>query len=234
MLTKIKTKEATPVALDTNDQAIIYYSKRVGPECLKLDNLEPFPSGDNVCYVVGRRGSGKSTFCSIYIKNYVASTDKKVFFISRFEEDPSIVLPERSMRIPLNQLEEVDIYDFENSLVVFDDIANSTLTRGQVKQLHNFILDLIENSRHINTSVLITSHLCTNYGKTREILNESNTLVVFPQYSNRYFIEKCLKTYYGLTKEQINNVMDSRSRWVIVNTIHPKFIMDSKSISLYQ
>ena len=238
MLSKTKptlNQKALAVALDTGDnQLVYYYQGKFGTNSIdSVGEFEPFVWGDAVTYVCGKRGSGKSTWCSMYIKNYVSATDNKVFFFSRFEDDPSITLPARSMRIPLDQLEEIELDDLRDSLVVFDDITNSTLSKKQMTFLHNFLLDLIENSRHMNINILMTSHLCSSYGKTRSILNESSALCIFPQYSNRYFIEACLKTYYGLSKPQIEHVLENQSRWVEVNTINPKFILDQHKIEIY-
>ena len=221
-----------PVALDSGDQKLVYYSKNHGVQRLQaIGKFEPFYWGDAVVYICGRRGSGKSTYANLYIKNYVKATDKRVFFMSRFEEDPSVQLPERSMRLSLEDIDEYDFHDMNDSLIVIDDINNAQLTPKQIKSVKRFIGDVIENSRHINTSIVMTSHLCSSYSSTRSILNEASSIVVYPQFSNQYFIEQCLTRYYGLKKDSINHILTiTNSRWININTIEPKFILTEKEI----
>jgi energy-coupling factor transporter ATP-binding protein EcfA2 len=236
MLSKIHKSNAKPVAFDTGDEQLVFYSKSYGNKQLDaVKEFNPWWFGDALVYVCGRRGSGKSTYCNQYIKSYTEATDGKVFFVSRFEDDPSIDLPERSMRIPISSLGDFPISDLQDSLIVFDDIHNAGLSPAEQKYLQSYILDVMENSRHFNLSCLITSHMVTNYSKTRAILNECSALVVFPSYSNNYQIERALKLYFGLSKIQIAKIMAiENSRWVQVQTIQPKFILTQKEIYTYE
>lgn len=252
MLSYKQTKNSRPIAINKENNELIYINKNTCSDEKRLNGkFEPFyPLNDQLIYIVGRRGCGKSTFCNTYIKNYVEATDGRVFIISRFNSDPSINLPPRAMFVPLNELNDVNIEDFKNSLLVFDDIHNSSLTAAQTKKIHSFVLDVMENSRHHNVSALITSHMATNYSKTREILNESNAIVVYPEYSNPYQIERALKVYYGLSNDLIKyimntgsrwiyvnknqkNIMFAGSRWVYINTTKPKYIMTENEIFTY-
>jgi hypothetical protein len=235
MLSIEKTPNSKPVAIEKKNNQLIYYKKNENHSRLETQTeYEPWFFGDALVYVCGRRGSGKSTYCNIYIKNYVEATDGRVFLISRFEVDPSINLPERGMFIPIAQIENISMEDMKDSLIVFDDIHSAQLTPQQTKKLHSFILDVMENSRHFNLSSLITSHMITNYSKTRAILNECSAIVIFPAFSNNYQIERALKVYFGLTNEQISKIMNVKnSRWVQVQTVQPKFILSQKEIYTY-
>jgi len=233
---KLKNDDKSyPIAYDDGDKKLVYYNTDKGEPHLKaVGNFRPWFWGDAVIYVCGRRGSGKSTYCNEYIKSYVSATDGKVFFVSRFQDDPSITLPERSMRLDITDLECVELEELSNSLIVFDDIHNSSYSRQEVNYLQKFILDVIQNSRHFDLSCLITSHMISNYQKTRDILSELSALVIFPQYSTGYQIERALRVYIGLSKKQIHDIFElSGSRWVHIQVIGQKFILTQKEVKGY-
>lgn len=242
-ISKIKTKGNIPIAVDGDanaDEQVVYYKSSETPNHDVSNPLHsnrgfsPYHYGDKVIYVTGRRGAGKSCFADKYIDAYVKATDNKVFLVSRFEDDPSLHLPERSLRLSIDDLRELELGDLKNSLVVFDDIHSASYSKQDVNYLQSFILDIIENSRHHNISTLITSHQVTNYQKTRAILHELSNFVLFPDYSNLHQNEYTLKNYFGLKKPMIENIMKVKnSRWVMVQSIKPKFVMTEHDLYTY-
>jgi hypothetical protein len=233
-LSKVKDISKIAVAYDKSDKKKIYYHETPGATQLVSEQCTfvPYHYGDQLVYVTGRRGSGKSFYANEYMKSYVKSTKNRVFLISRIEEDPSIQLPKRGMRIPINKLDEIDISDLSESLVVFDDIEDSRLTPRERVIIFGFLKDVMENSRHYNISALITSHMISNYAKTRTILSEMSSLVIFPQYSNKYQIQRVLRTYLGFNRKEINDILNKKSRWVQINLMPPKFILNQSDITL--
>lgn len=233
-LSKAKSSSGIPIAIDTGDGKLIYYGTTGSQRLEAVGLFKPFFWGDSVVYVSGRRGSGKSYYCNDYIKYYVEATGNKVFLISRFDEDPSINLPERAMRIPITDLPEIEVSDLHHSLIVFDDIESASLTKKEKTLLNAFIVDTIENSRKSQISTVITSHLTSNYAKTRSVLYESSSLVFFPDFSNKVQIERALNYYLGISQEIVQKVLSiTNSRWVQVNVIKPKFILTEKEIFTY-
>jgi hypothetical protein len=225
-----------PIAFDNGDKKLVYYDpKRGEPRLNSIGLFRPWFWGDAVVYVSGRRGCGKSTYCNEYIKSYVNATDGKVFFISRFQDDPSITLPERSMRLDIVDLVGSELSDLTGSLIVFDDIHSSSYSKKEIQFLHSYILDVIQNSRHFNISCLITSHMISNYQKTRDILAELSALVIFPNHSTGYQITRALRVYIGLSKKQINDIFELQgTRWVHIQVIGPKFILTQKEVFGYK
>lgn len=233
MLSK-KHQSDRPVAIDTGDQSLVYFGSKGSDHLIASKQFEPWYFGDTISYVCARRGAGKSTYCQQYIDSYVKATDGRVFLISRFENDPSLTLPERGLQLSIEDLVDLELSDLSNSLIVFDDVHSSSYSKQERLFLDNFIKDVILNSRHFQLSALITSHLISQYQKTREILNECSSLVVFPQYSNRYHIERALRVYFGLSKQQINQIMNLQStRWVQIQTVSPKFVLTQHEIYTY-
>lgn len=229
---------AIPVALDSGDNQYVSIWKRGQSHVVAQGAFTPVYHGDTLIYVVGRRGCGKSTFCSDYISSYNKITDGNVFFISRFRSDPSIHLPLIGGKwIHLDDI--VGFLDahvgkkdtgwmdcFHDSLVVIDDIASSQLTPKQSTLLHAFVCDMIENSRHLKCSMLITSHMVTSYSKTRQILNECSSLVFFPKFSTRHQVESCLMRYFGMTIKQVDELYQlKKTRWIMVDVVTPKLIL---------
>ena len=224
-----------PLAFDTGDQKIVYWSAQGQSKMEAIGEFIPQYFGDSAIYVVGRRGSGKSTYCSDYINSYYEQTCNRVFYVSRFTTDPSVSLPPRSLMLDIQQLQDVTLEDLRKSLIVFDDIHSAQLTPKESTYLQKFILDVIENSRHLDCSCIITSHMATNYSKTRPILNECSAVVFFPEYSNPQQVQHMLKYYQAMTPAQVEHLfsLGKDSRWVQLQTINPKFILTQKHIETY-
>lgn len=200
----------------------------------KDGSIIPLYHGDSLMYVSGRRGSGKSTFCSNYANMYAQNTGNRVFLISRLEYDESFQLPARGYRLTLSNLDDITLPEMANSLIIFDDITDGKLSRKETLKINSFISDVIENSRHYNISAIITSHMPSNYQKTRSILSECNFFVIFPQFSNVHQNERVLKEYFGLSDDTIDSILsEQKSRWVMISTINPKYIMTEHSVRTY-
>lgn len=234
-LSKKRLRKSIPICIDKDDGEIVYYTESKNTDRMESKKgFEPYHYGDSVIYVSARRGAGKSTFCNMYIHNYVKATDGRVFLISRLRSDPSIKLPERGMRIPIKDLYLVEMRDMKDSLVVFDDISDAKLTKKEATYLNMFIIDIIENSRHFNVSVIITSHMMADYQKTRPYLYESSAVVIYPQFSNLSQIEKVMKNYYSLSDRQIDEIFNCVSRWVYISTIAPKYVLSQNEVYTYK
>ena len=74
MLNYNKSKNSFPIAYDTGNKQLVYYHKgeKNDSKIIASGDFEPFfPFKDQLIYIASRRGAGKSTFCNMYIKNYV-------------------------------------------------------------------------------------------------------------------------------------------------------------------
>jgi hypothetical protein len=241
MLTKEKCgNESVPITIELPSNKLIWYTPTsddplVGVKSFTTnDSFEPWHWSDAVIYVCGRRGSGKSYYVNLYLKNYYQYTSNRVFYFSRFEQDPSINLPDRSMWIQVKDIESCDLNDMKNSLMIFDDINDSRLTLKDQKNLQKFILDTIENSRKFGISCILTSHMIYGTKFSQTILSEMSSLVVFPQFSNKYQIERALSYYMKMTKEQIETLKNTQDRWVQIEVNNPQFVLSEHELYLYQ
>lgn len=192
-------------------------------------HLVPFPSTKErqILYVAGASGSGKSTYASQYIYNYLnIFPDNKVYVFSRLEIDP-ILESLGCISVPLNEeLEQVDIIkDIDNALCLFDDI--DTIPDKKLRELvYKIQNDILETGRHNNIYVIITSHLLNGNDRKncRTILNESQQITFFPKGGNAHSIIYLLKNYIGLSKNQTDDILKLKTRWVTLCKNYPQVV----------
>lgn len=195
---------------------------------IKDGKFEQLPSDDiRVLYIAGASGSGKSTYAAMYISKYRKLYPNSPFFIfSRLNDDKvldklkpkRIVIDEGLIHDPI-ELEEVT----ENSIVLFDDI--DTISNKKVKDsVNNTKMQILEMGRHMNIKIIVTSHLINKGNETKTIMNEMQSLTVFPQAGGVAQIKYVLKQYFGLSTTQINRVVKMKTRWVTITKTYPQVI----------
>jgi len=168
--------------------------------------FQPTPSGKGreVVYVTAPSGAGKSTWISKYCYNYMKMFPKnRVILLSRLNDDDALDKIKGLSRLTIDQ-ELVDnpidcVKELANTLVIFDDV--DTIKDKALKQaLIHLQDDILQVGRHSNTTIIISSHLATNYKDTKIVLAESHKIVVFPEASSAYSMRYLLTKYIGLDK----------------------------------
>ena len=113
-------------------------------------------------YIAGTSGSGKSFFTSEYVKQYHKYyPDNVVFLITEGEDEPAFHGMNYIKKVNLEGIEDdpLDYTEFEDTLVIFDDID---AMRGKLGKYINELRDkLLKNSRKKRVSVISTSHSFT-------------------------------------------------------------------------
>jgi len=213
--------------------------KRAETEFMIIDgSLEPMPNLRNerdVLYVAGPSGAGKSTYIGKYIKNYRKTfPDNRIVIVSKVVVDPAFdrynplrieITTENIIDNPIN------VSEFSDCLVVFDDI--DTISDNKLlKAVQKLRDDCMEIGRHDRVSVAATSHLLMNYNQTRGMINEAQTVTFYPRSGSTYQIQNFLKSYGGLTKDQIQRVLNLPSRWVTLHKNYPCYIFHEKGAYL--
>lgn len=199
---------------------------------LKTGNFIPVPNTNserNIYYVFGPSGSGKSHFTAMILKQFLKlNPDKDAYIFSTLNDDDVIdKLGKRIKRINIESLLDAPMNVEEipkGSMLVFDDvdvIANKKLL-DEVLKLEN---QLYQIGRHYNLSVIKTSHLGSDYKRTRVILMESAYIVCYPRSGSFAQIQYVLKTYAGMSAEEIERVRNVKSRWATIHTRYPKFVL---------
>ena len=112
------------------------------------------------------------------------------------------------------------------SILLFDD-CNTLQNDKLKKQIDKLMGDIMEVGRKLDITIIITNHLVIpNERKmARTLLNEAQIITVFPKSGSTQQIAYALKTYFGLSKRQIDELLDLPSRWVTVYKNYPMFVM---------
>lgn len=197
----------------------------------------------------GAAGSGKSFLASLIIKAYqTIFPDAKVYLFSQKEYDQP--LDELGViRVPINENINQDIIkELEDCLCIFDDIdmlpdvqvEREIITmRGEKeikkvktekvslsKQTQNLRDTILEVGRSKHISVIAMSHQMFNYGKTRNMLLESDFYIYFNLGSGPTHIKRFLKQQLGVEKDMEKKILDIKSRWTLVSLrTAPRYIL---------
>lgn len=227
-----------------NDGRIIYIdqNKNDGDDMIELDDRDesfmiPLMNFKDrgVYYIAGPSGSGKSTYAAKLINYYMGvfpNAELYLFSRTNYKNDPAF----KGMKINqinINNLLEdpIDIEkEFKDSRTVlfFDDC--NTIQDDRIKQyLEKLMADVMEIGRKLQINIIITNHLIIpNERKfARTIMNEIQYLTVFPKGSYQQ-ISHVLKTYFGLSKRQINYIYNLPTRWVTIHKNYPMFVVYEK------
>ncbi len=186
-------------------------------------------------YIAGPSGSGKSTILARMVKYHLKVHPKtKVYLFSRSnkDDDPAFKgIPFKQVSIDDELVEEpIDITTLRaGSILVFDDIG-TIHSDAQRKTIEKIIMDALEVGRKFQISVIVTSHLIipNDHKFARVMMNEIQFLTVFPKSGTTQQITYALRTYLGLSKNEIDRILQSSSRWVTIHTRFPRFVMYDK------
>ena len=203
---------------------------------------QPIPSPDpkvrQIWYCAGASGSGKSYFAKNIAENYKKLfPDREVYLISKLEEDDTLDnmkvngKKDPPKRISLESLKKdyPTLEEFEDCLIIFDDY--DTLQAPYDKIVQNLIDDLAIQGRHTNTSMLVLSHYLTNYKKTRLILGEAHSLVLYPMATSFKALQYVCQTHCGLNKEEIQG-LKKLGRWVMIHKVYPQYLIAAQTAYL--
>jgi hypothetical protein len=190
----------------------------------------------SVDYIAGPSGSGKSTHAAILMKAFKRIfPDKDIYIFSRTDakNDPAfssirpiqIKIDDSIVENPIDVTKELT----GGCLILFDD-CNTVQDDKQKKAVDKLMADIMEVGRKLGIWIIITNHLVIPNEKkiARTILNEAQSLTVFPKSGAAQQIMYCLKNYYGLNTKQIKNILSLPSRWVTVHKNYPMCVVHDK------
>ena len=241
MLSTRKTVGAKPIGISNKDAKILYLSNdfELEKNTVEIPDLTLLPPIDKdereVIYISAPSGAGKSHLARDYIEKYQTLFPKRdIYIFSTVTDDAAfkklkkknvffIPVDESLVENPINVLEEM-----KDCLVLLDDCDQHSGAKELDKALDNLIKALLEVGRHVNCTVLITSHLLlgNNKGRTRIILNEASRVVIFPKAIMYKTIAYFLSTYLGITdKNDIKDIASIKSRWVCLSKSFPIYAM---------
>lgn len=214
--------------------------KAVGKTCLSLSKdcfVQPLPWTESTRLVAfGPSGVGKSTFVAKYGKEYKRKyPHHNIILISPVEEDPALSeLDPKHLDVDEDILEEpLDVKEFPDSLLIFDDVESFRDVRIKKAVLH-FRDICLESGRHQNTSVFTVLHVMFNHADTRRVLNEAEATVFFPKHGNWAPIHRFLYHTCGCGKDDRQYVKDVESRWVMIKRGNPMVALSEHEIRLIE
>jgi hypothetical protein len=193
--------------------------------------LEPThdPEGRDVIMVGGKSGSGKSYMAKNFIKRYKSLwPQREVRLVSYLQEDVTIDEAKGVDRIdPETWVDDPPELDyFSESLLVLDDIEGFERSKKEVFQAIQRVVDMVASTgRHAAASILNSSHLLTDYKRTRLWLGESNQFCVFPNGASLKQLNNLLGSYAGADAREIRKMRSLPSRWVCLRTSYPPVVI---------
>ncbi len=190
----------------------------------------------SVNYIAGPAGSGKSFYSAQLIKLYQKIyPEKELFIFSRTnaKNDPSLAQLKGS-QVEIGEKLLDNPIDIEKQLtggciLLFDDCG--TIQNDKLKKIiEKLMADIMEVGRKMGITIIITNHLVIPNEKkfARTVLNEAQMITFFPRSGSSQQIRYALKTYFGLTTKQIDDILALNSRWVTVSKNYPMFVLYDK------
>lgn len=223
---------------------------------LKKGTFVPIPYLEkgqrSAIYISGGSGSGKSVFaCKIIQQLWTLLPKQKIekhksvvlkpapiFYFSAKDVDES--LHEISQDKDVFFKIDIESQDFlrltwkdieENSICLFDDW--NIIRRNKLAHAHivNFVKELLELSRSKNIQIVIVNHQTTDYHKTRDIIFECDTYILFPQ-TNLNATKKFLLSYGEMDKNEVQDILKQKYGKYTFCAFHKKipryYIMNQK------
>jgi hypothetical protein len=199
------------------------------------------PKGRDVIMVGGKSGSGKSFIARNFaVRYHELYPDRKIRFISYLEEDTTIdSISEIIKRIkPERFLDEdgeiaADINDFSDSLLIVDDVEGYERKQKKLFNAIQSVIDMIATmGRHNASSIIVCSHLLTDYKRTRLFLGEAQQFVSFMSGVSEKQIQNLLGGYAGIDTKEIQALRRLPSRWICVRTQFPIVAIHEKGVFL--
>lgn len=188
--------------------------------------------------IFGPSGSGKSSLAVNICREYNrVFPDRPIWWISCVEHDDVDNAGIRNFnRILIDESwtqEPFDFKDLADSLSVWDDIDTGLDDKKDLyKAIHSARDDLLERGRHINASVISTSHIFFGNAKTNIQRREATHVAVFPGSGSKGLVERYLRSDHGLDKKRIAGLLSQPSRWMVLSVTAPKYVLFEKKCEL--
>lgn len=180
-------------------------------------------------YIAGQTGAGKSSMVGNIIKEIPKGKKKDIFVFSTFDDDKALdELKPTRINIDEDMIDEpIQKEELQNSVVIFDDIDKIRPAK-LAKACRDLRDDLLQNGRKMGIKCFTTSHQIMDYKSTRDCLNCTQKIVIFPQATSPHHISRFLKVYMGFDKNQINKVKNINTRSILFSTNFPRYMLWDK------
>lgn len=259
ILSEKQIKDNIPIGLTKQEKYICYNSKKEKDkrEISNVENtiipyLDEKSKQRSAIFISGISGSGKSTVCKEILDNvkpkrillfttasnldpvYEAYQKEDEKFFYECQKKKKEYTP-KFIQINLKQdecLELLTVQNLANSTCIFDDFQ--ILDKKRYAVVESLLNDCLENGRKLNIRVITIVHQSQNYNKTRNIIFESDTFVLFP-WTNQNAVKKFLTSYGDMSKDEIEKAISESSEKfdrLIYHKSYPRYIQTKNKIYL--
>lgn len=189
-----------------------------------------------IWYITGPSGSGKS----VYVRNTVLNwrklnpAFKNVYMFSALTKDKNLdSVGLRRCTIDDSLISDpLVLEDFENSMLIFDDI--DAITNEKHKEaIYKFLDQALITGRHHNISVMMTNHDIISGKNTKRILGETHYIVYFPHKSPKKKIEYLLENYVDMDLSDVRKIKNfdkSEYSWCCISKTFPKYALMNQGL----
>ena len=185
----------------------------------------------NCVYITGGSGSGKSFLTNQIMLEYRKQNKKnEVYLISRLNDKKDVLQSNKFIqKLDCSTFvsEPISYEEFgSDAMIIFDDFESYEQTNKPVyRAIIGLLNELISMGRHQNLSIIICSHLTSNYKATRLVMVEATMFIMYPKTSSEHALKHILQNYGGLNQDTINEISDSNSRYVCLYRHYPKMLL---------
>ena len=194
------------------------------------------PEGRDVVMIGGKSGSGKSYAARNFaIRYHRLYPDRTVRLISYLEEDKTLDACPFIERVKADKYTESppELKDFDESLTIFDDIEGYEKSDKAIHAALQQAIDMIATTgRHNASSLVVCSHLLTDYKRTRLFLGEAHMYIVFPHGCSVSQLSRLLGGYGGADTKDIAKIRSLPTRWVALRTSFPPMVVHENGVYL--
>lgn len=229
-----------PIAVSLNNGRILSIQETQSEEkdivCLGKElrgKFEVIPNINlprEIIHVSGFSHIGKSSFVRNYISRYQQLFPKRNIYVIGRKYFKS---QDRIIRLQVNnstELLKLEMFDFSNSLIVFDDLDNISRQQTLVTQIHNLINYNLFNGEDKHTSMVMITHNELDNILKAQILSKVTKLVIFPEFPKPEYAE--LLRAINLPTNEIKRILKEKSRWVVIGAHTPKYIVTKTKIKV--
>lgn len=201
----------------------IKLSDNISFEIAPSDNPE-YP--DRI-FAIAKSGAGKSTLFASYLRKYSEMyPENRIYLISRKKEDKAfngLNITTIDIQDPKYQETPITLESFPpNCVVILDDVGTfNTKIQHVVNELRD---DLYQVGRSKNITVLCSSHVYSDYNKTKVAWLESTHVVVAVSTQKRAGI-KAISERLGIDLEIVKNLYTLPTRFLVFSTSSPDWII---------
>lgn len=191
-------------------------------------------------YCTGLSGSGKSTYiCDMIMNNKIPKNSPGVVLLfSPIRDDPSLSKIKNLIHIDLEDFYSENDRAFnvetdipEGSIIIFDDVFSAD--KHLIPIYQELLNKISERGRHLKFKQLyVVSHNPLAGSQSKVPIRESQFMLVFPR-SNPRDVRVLLKTYCGYTTEEIDQLMELKTRGVLVKKTVPRYAISQHNVILY-